>query len=57
METPERTPNAEKGSSIELLTLTVVGTVAIGAAVLTRLGWKHLRSKSVAPADSPIVVE
>jgi hypothetical protein len=26
-------------------------------AVVVRLGWKHLRSRQIAPADSPIRVE
>jgi hypothetical protein len=50
-------PGATRGGSGELFVVTLAGTMVVAVAVLARLTWKHLRSRQISPADTPIVVE
>jgi hypothetical protein len=50
----EEEPNEAK---FELFTVSLVGTLALAAAVLILMSWKRLRAKVIAPADAPILVE
>jgi hypothetical protein len=57
MESTPMPKHERNDGSLELFTVSLVGTLAIAAAVLVGVSWKHLRARTVAPADAPIVVE
>jgi hypothetical protein len=43
--------------SLELFTVSLVGTLALAVAILVGVSWRHLKAKTITPADAPIVVE
>ena len=57
MESARMPEHEGSDSSLELFTMSLVGTLAIAVAVLVGVSWKHLRARAVAPADTPIALE
>ncbi len=50
-------PASSRGAGLEPFVVAVAVAMVAATAVLTRLGWRHLRAHLISPSDSPIQVE
>jgi hypothetical protein len=50
-------PSASWGAGLEPFVVAMAVAMVAATAVLTRLGWRHLRARLISPSDSPIQVE
>jgi hypothetical protein len=50
-------PTGSWGAGLEPFVVAMAVAMVAATAVLTRLGWRHLRARLVSPSDSPIQVE
>ncbi len=50
-------PTESRGAGLEPFVVAMAVAMVAATAVLTRLGWRHLRARQIAPSDSPIQVE
>ncbi len=55
VEAPQRA--AGWGAGLEPFVVAMALAMLATTAVLTRLGWRHLRARLISPTDSPIQVE
>jgi hypothetical protein len=48
--------SARWGAGLEPFVVAMALAMVAATAVLTRLGWRHLRARQISPSDSPIQV-